>query len=94
MKNILLEYGVDLLKISPAGGAAALEALGWLTISNVVYVLIGIYTVLQIYFLIKRVRRAKEKEHLELENVRLENQLLNEKYDAFRRKQRGDNSCN
>ena len=79
MKSFVMDLGNDLIRYSPAGGAMVLDLAGWLTLSNVMYLVIIIYTLIQVVITIRRWRNSVKLHDLEVRREKLIIQSIEEK---------------
>lgn len=79
MKSFVMDLGNDLIRYSPAGGAMVLDLAGWLTLSNVMYLVIIIYTLIQVVITIRRWRNSVQLHDLEVRREKLIIQSIEEK---------------
>lgn len=79
MKSFVMELGNDLFRYTPAGGAMVLDMAGWLTLTNVMYLVIIIYTLIQVVITIRRWRNSVKLHDLEVRREQLIIQSIEEK---------------
>ena len=79
MKSFVMELGNDLFRYTPAGGAMVLDLAGWLTLTNVMYLVIIIYTLIQVVITIRRWRNSVKLHDLEVRREQLIIQSIEEK---------------
>lgn len=71
MRTFLMELGNDLFRYTPAGGAMVLNLAGWLTLNNLMYLVIILYTLIQVVITIKRWRQGTKLHNLEVKREQL-----------------------
>lgn len=79
MKSFVMDLGNDLFRYTPAGGAMVLDMAGWLTLTNVMYLVIIIYTLIQVVITIRRWRNSVKLHDLEVRREQLIIQSIEEK---------------
>lgn len=79
MKSFVMDLGNDLFRYTPAGGAMVLDLAGWLTLTNVMYLVIIIYTLIQVVITIRRWRNSVKLHDLEVRREQLIIQSIEEK---------------
>lgn len=71
MKSFVMDLGNDLFRYTPAGGAMVLDMAGWLTLTNVMYLVIIIYTLIQVVITLRRWRNSVKLHDLEVRREQL-----------------------